>query len=383
VSAFIDMHRDRFGVEPICRTLGVSASAHYQRQTGQRSARQLDDERLLERIGELHAANYCAYGYRRTWKALLRSGEKVGRDRVKRLMRANGIQGAKRRGKPWRTTIPDPAATRPPDLVNRDFTAAGLDRLWVPTSATCAAGKAWCSSASSSTSSAAGSWAGSSPRTCAPISSWTRHGWRWPPGSAAPTSSSCITAMPAARADSSGRRNARSRGVAMGARRRRRSDRAGRPAMRSPGRPPAGRKEHRQRFWAAIARGLSSEDAAAEAGVSAAVGVRWFREGGGMPSVALGPPSGRYLSFAEREEIAVLRARGCGVREIARVLGRSPSTISRELRRDTATRGGGLEYRASSAQWHADRRSRRPKPAKLAENPRLPPVCAGPLGTTV
>ena len=157
----------------------------------------------------------------------------------------------------------------------------------------------------------------------------------------------------------------------MGARRRRRSDRAGRPAMRSPGRPPAGRKEHRQRFWAAIARGLSSEDAAAEAGVSAAVGVRWFREGGGMPSVALVPPSGRYLSFAEREEIALLRVRGCGVREIARALGRSPSTISRELRRNAATRGGGLEYRASTAQWHADRRSRRPKPAKLAVNTEL------------
>src|SRR5215218_6232014 len=171
-------------------------------------------------------------------------------------------------------------------------------------------------------------------------------------------------------ADSTGGRNARSRGVAMG-RKRRAADRAGRPAMRSPGRPPVGRLEHRQRFWAAIARGASSVDAAAEAGVSAAVGVRWFREGGGMPSVALAPASGRYLSFAEREEIAVLRARGCGVREIARALGRSPSTISRELRRSAATRGGGLEYRAGTAQWHADRRSRRPKPAKLAENPEL------------
>jgi IS30 family transposase len=90
-----------------------------------------------------------------------------------------------------------------------------------------------------------------------------------------------------------------------------------------------------------------------------------------MASVALRPPSGRYLSFAEREEIAVLRARGCGVREIARALGRSPSTISRELRRNAATRGGGLEYRAGTAQWHADRRSRRPKRAKLAENPEL------------
>jgi IS30 family transposase len=141
--------------------------------------------------------------------------------------------------------------------------------------------------------------------------------------------------------------------------------------MRSPGRPPAGRLEHRQRFWAAIAHGLSSEGAAAVAGVSAAVGVRWFREGGGMPSVTLAAPSGRYLSFAEREEIAILRVRGCGVRAIARVLGRSPSTISRELRRNAATRGGGLDYRASTAQWHADRRSRRPKPAKLAVNPEL------------
>jgi transposase, IS30 family len=157
----------------------------------------------------------------------------------------------------------------------------------------------------------------------------------------------------------------------VGTRRGRRSDRAGRPAMRSPGRPPVGRKEHRQRFWAAIARGLSSEDAAAVAGLSAAVGVRWFREGGGMPSVTLAAPSGRYLSFAAREEIAILRARGGGVREIARVLGRSPSTISRELRGNAATRGGGLEYRASTAQWHADRRGRRPKPAKLAVNPEL------------
>jgi len=125
---------------------------------------------------------------------------------------------------------------------------------------------------------------------------------------------------------------------------------------------------HRQRFWAAIARGLSSEDAAAEAGVSPAVGVRWFRDGGGMPTVTLAPVSGRYLSFAEREEIAILRACGAGVREIARQICRSPSTISRELRRNAATRGGGLDYRASTAQWHADVRARRPKPAKLAVN---------------
>jgi IS30 family transposase len=141
--------------------------------------------------------------------------------------------------------------------------------------------------------------------------------------------------------------------------------------MRSPGRPPVGRLEHRQRFWTAIARGLSSEDAAVVAGVSAAVGVRWFREGGGMATVTLAAPSGRYLSFAEREEIAMLRACGGGVREIARQLGRSPSTISRELRRNAATRSGAFAYRATTAQWHADVRARRPKPAKLAVNAAL------------
>lgn len=131
MSRFIDEHRGRFGVEPICSVLGVSASAYYHRNSGARSARQVDDERLLARIEEVHAANYHAYGYRRTWKALLRAGESCGRDRVKRLMRTHGIQGAKRRGKPWRTTTANPAAHRAPDLVGRDFTASRPDELWV------------------------------------------------------------------------------------------------------------------------------------------------------------------------------------------------------------------------------------------------------------
>jgi putative transposase len=141
VSAFIAEHRERFGVEPICSALGVSVSAYYERASGRRSAWQLEDERLLARIEELHEANYCAYGYRRTWKALLRAGENVGRDRVKRLMRQHAIQGAKRRGKPWRTTKADPKATRLPDLVQRDFTASRPDRSGSPTSPICAAGR--------------------------------------------------------------------------------------------------------------------------------------------------------------------------------------------------------------------------------------------------
>ncbi len=157
----------------------------------------------------------------------------------------------------------------------------------------------------------------------------------------------------------------------MGTGKRRRADRALRPPMRSPGRPPGWRRDHRQRFWEAIAQGLSSEEAAAAAGLSSAVGTRWFREGGGMRTVSPAALSGRYLSFAEREGIAILNAQGCGVREIARRFGRSPSTISRELRRNAATRGGLLEYRATTAQWHADRRAKRPKAAKLAANDTL------------
>jgi IS30 family transposase len=83
------------------------------------------------------------------------------------------------------------------------------------------------------------------------------------------------------------------------------------------------------------------------------------------------PLSGRYLSFAEREEIALLRAQARSMQEIARRLGRATSTISRELRRNAATRCGGLAYRATTAQWHAERAARRPKPAKLARNAAL------------
>src|SRR3954462_12121663 len=148
-------------------------------------------------------------------------------------------------------------------------------------------------------------------------------------------------------------------------------DRAAAAGRRGKGRPPAGRREHRVRFWEAIARGASSENAAVEAGVLPSIGVRWFRKGGGMPPLTLASVSGRYLSFTEREEIAVLLAGGSGVREIARRLGRAPSTISREMERNAALRTGRPVYRASTAQTHADRRARRPKPAKLAVNPEL------------
>ena len=139
----------------------------------------------------------------------------------------------------------------------------------------------------------------------------------------------------------------------------------------SPGAPTVAWREDRVRFWAAIAQGVKTDVAAAEAGVSSPVGYRWFRHAGGVNPCLPPTVSGRYLSFSEREDIALLKAQGHGVREIARRVNRSPSTISRELRRNASTRTWKLEYKASVAQWHAERRARRPKVAKLVENDRL------------
>ena len=92
MSAYVDQHRERFGVEPICQTLGVSASAYYQRAGGERSARAVEDERLLAVIRVTHKQNYEAYGYRRMCKALERAGEHLPRCQVQRLMACHGIR---------------------------------------------------------------------------------------------------------------------------------------------------------------------------------------------------------------------------------------------------------------------------------------------------
>ena len=153
-------------------------------------------------------------------------------------------------------------------------------------------------------------------------------------------------------------------------RRQQAADRAERPRMRSPGTPPFPREVERL-FWIEIAKGLIPAAAAAAVGASQPVGQRRFHNAGGMPPFSLEPLSGRYLSFHEREEIALLRAQGNGVRQIARAIGRDPSTISRELRRNAATRSNSSDYRASVAQWKAELTAKRPKPAKLVTNPKL------------
>ena len=137
-------------------------------------------------------------------------------------------------------------------------------------------------------------------------------------------------------------------------------------------------------FWAAIAAGTASEDAAVGVGVPQAVGTRWFRKAGGMPPSMFGlsakPLSGRYLSFAEREEIALLRVQGYSVQEVARRLGRVASTISRELRRNAATRSGGLAYRATHTVRHAERVCLLPKAGEACAQRGVKNLCRGTVG---
>ncbi|WP_354698581.1 IS3 family transposase ISBt3 [Paraconexibacter sp. AEG42_29] len=132
MSAFITQQKAAgFAVELTCRTLGTSPSAFYHRATGVLSSRAQEDAVLLERIREVHRKNYECYGSLRVWKALARKGVDVGRGRVERLMAADGLVGAKRRGKAWKTTVADPAGSGLPDLVNRQFTADRPNATWV------------------------------------------------------------------------------------------------------------------------------------------------------------------------------------------------------------------------------------------------------------
>ena len=149
-------------------------------------------------------------------------------------------------------------------------------------------------------------------------------------------------------------------------------------ANRRPNRPKLGslgcpgyRREVRRRFWRLIGHGLQTRSAAALVGVPNRTAINWFADAGGMTPIDLAEPSGRYLSFSEREEIAVLWSQGHGVREIARRIGRAASTVSREMHRNASSGGGRWFYRASTAQWHAERRAARPKASKLAGNDQL------------
>jgi putative transposase len=128
--AYIDANRDRFGVEPICQVLPIAPSTYYQHRRCRPSARAVREAALQAEIRRVHAENFGVYGARKIWRQLHREGIGVARCTVERLMRQLGLEGV-RRGKARRTTTPDMTAPRPADLVERDFSAARPNRLWV------------------------------------------------------------------------------------------------------------------------------------------------------------------------------------------------------------------------------------------------------------
>jgi HTH-like domain/Helix-turn-helix domain/Integrase core domain len=333
MTRYIDAHRDRFGVEPICRVLQVAPSTYYAAKTRPPSARAVRDAQLKVEIRRVWAANYRVYGAEKIWWQLRREGIQVGRDRVARLMRQLGIRGVVRGGK-RRTTTPAQVADRPADLVQRQFTAPAPNRLWVADLTYVATGAGFCYAAFiiDAYSRAIVGWRVATADSTGRRNTFTVKGW-------------CCGETEVA----SGRSGAASADAFAGAAR-------GQPA----GGPAALLAQDRR---GTLQRGCRRRVRGIDAGGQPLVPRSWWHA-----ADQLGPTVGPLPVIAEREEIALLRVQRCGVRAIARRLGRSPSTISRELRRNAATRGGGLDYRASTAQWHAQRRARRPKTAKLAAN---------------
>jgi putative transposase len=128
--AFVDQHRQRWGVEPICTVLQVAPSTYYAAKTRPPSARAIRDGELKAEVGRVHHDNFGVYGMEKVWRQLNRESIAVGRDRVRRLMRDLGLAGVVR-GKRLRTTLPDDVGQRPADLVERQFVAAAPNRLWV------------------------------------------------------------------------------------------------------------------------------------------------------------------------------------------------------------------------------------------------------------
>jgi putative transposase len=128
--AYIDANRDRFGVEPICQVLPIAPSTYYQHRKRRPSARAVRDAALPVEIRRVHAENFGVYGARKVWRQLHREGMSVARCTVERLMGELGLEGVGR-GKPHKTTTPEAADARPPDLVERDFSASRPSQLWV------------------------------------------------------------------------------------------------------------------------------------------------------------------------------------------------------------------------------------------------------------
>jgi HTH-like domain len=177
--AFIDGHKDRFGVEPICRVLPIAPSTYHAAHRRPASARVVRDSELKTEIARVHAEHFGVYGARKVWRQLHREGITVARCTVERLMGELGLEGV-RRGKPRRTTTPDTSAARPADLVERDFSATRPNQLWVADLTYVGSWSGFVYVAFVIDAFSGSSWVGGPPGRFAPTWPWTP--WRWPSG---------------------------------------------------------------------------------------------------------------------------------------------------------------------------------------------------------
>ena len=288
--AWIHVEKATYAVRRLCRVLAVTPSGYYAWMHRLPSQRARDNDRLQVRIRAIHAASRGTYGSPRVHEQLTQEGCAVGRERVARLLRDMGLVGlpARRVRHTTDSTHGRPVA---PNVLERHFEADHPNQRWTTDITFIWTWEGWLYLA-------------------VVLDLYARRGvgWAVQPHLQTELALEALQLALGRRVPAPGLVHHSDRGcqgefnwssqhlddggAAMQRRKRRRSDRAGRPAMRSPGRPPATGRAEQQRFWKAIARGLSSEDAAVSCGVSPPVGGRWFREGGGMPPIQLGAPLG-------------------------------------------------------------------------------------------
>jgi len=203
--AYIQAHKDRYGVGPICRVLPIAPSTYDAASRRPASARAVRDTKLKAEIARVHAEHLGVYGARKVWRQLHREGIAVACCTVERLMGELGLEGV-RRGKAHKTTTPDETTARPADLVDRHFAAQRPDQLWVADLTYVATWSGFVYVAFVVDASAASSSAGKPPGRCAPTWPWTR--WRWPSGAGRPSWTGwCTIRIGAASLGSRGGRN--------------------------------------------------------------------------------------------------------------------------------------------------------------------------------
>ena len=378
----MDENRADFGVEPICAELPIAPSVYYEhkrreREPERRSARCRRDGELRPQIRRVWESNFGVYGARKVWRQLHREGIGVARCTVERLMRQEGLKGVVR-GETKRTTIPDEDAARPADLVDRSFEADRPDRLWLSdiTYVRTWSGFVYVALVIDAYSRFVVGWrVSNSLRTDLALDALEQALWARRPDTADPDRRLVHHSdaggqggfkRSSQRLESEELQWKQGRFVGLIVRCGRR---CGRLVVRRSGGVSIGSGfgkgslvgcRARMPVWRLVCRRRLVR-------VGSARMVGWSH-------FLLSLFGGAICLLLSEKEIAVLHARDCGVREIARRLGRCASTISRELGRNAATRSGGLEYRATTAQWHSDRRACRPKVAKLARERQASPV---------